>query len=110
VGIGSPEGSYIPDPVTGQHKKDEFGNDVVSKLNEIELKQIAENTNGVYIHLQDSDEAVNQLKQQFSGIEKKAYGDVSLMNFQTYYWWFAAAMLVFLLAESFIPETRKRKS
>jgi len=110
VGIGSPEGSYIPDPATGQNKKDEFGNDVVSKLNENELKQIAESTNGVYIHLQDSDEAVNQLKQQFSGIEKKAYGDVSLMNFQTYYWWFAAAMFLLMLTEYFIPETKKVKA
>lgn len=110
VGIGSAEGSYIPDPVTGQHKKDEFGNDVVSKLNENELKQIAENTNGVYIHLQDSDEAVKQLEQQFSGIEKKAYGDVSLMNFQTYYWWFAAAMFLLILSEFFIPETKKVKA
>jgi Ca-activated chloride channel homolog len=107
VGIGSSEGSYIPDPVTGENKKDEFGNDVVSRLNENVLKQIAENTNGVYIHLQDSDAAVNQLKQQFSGIEGKAYGDVSLMNFQTYYWWFAAGMFLLMLAEYFIPETKK---
>lgn len=107
VGIGSPEGSYIPDSTTGQNKKDEFGNDVISRLNEDELKQIAENTNGVYIRLQDSDDAVRQLMQQFSGIEGKAYGDVSLMNFQTYYWWFAIAMFVLLLAEYFIPETKK---
>src|SRR5690349_8953072 len=110
VGIGSPEGSYIPDPTTGQNKKDEFGNDVVSRLNENELKQIAESTNGVYIHLQDSDEAVKQLEQQFAGIEKKAYGDVSLMNFQTYYWWFAAAMFLLMLSEYFIPETKKVKA
>lgn len=107
VGIGSPEGSYIPDATTGQNKKDETGADVISKLNEEELKQIAENTNGIYIRLQDSDEAVKQLVQQFSGIESKAYGDVSLMNFQTYYWWFAAAMFILLLAEYFIPETKK---
>jgi Ca-activated chloride channel family protein len=107
VGIGSPEGSHIPDAITGQNKKDAMGSDVVSKLNEEELKQIAENTNGIYIRLQDSDEAVRQLVQQFSGIESKAYGDVSLMNFQTYYWWFAAAMFILLLVEYFIPETKK---
>ncbi|MEO5562597.1 MAG: VWA domain-containing protein [Chitinophagaceae bacterium] len=107
VGIGSPEGAYIPDATTGQNKKDVTGSDVISKLNEEGLKQIAENTNGIYIRLQDSDEAVKQLVQQFSGIESKAYGDVSLMNFQTYYWWFAAAMFILLLAEYFIPETKK---
>jgi Ca-activated chloride channel family protein len=76
-------------------------------LNEEELKEIAASTNGVYVRLQDSDEAVHTLLGQFSGIEKKAFGDVSLMNFQTYYWWFAAAMLLLLVAEYFIPETKK---
>lgn len=107
VGVGSPEGANIPDPETGQNKKDGAGNDVVSKLNEQELMQIAENTNGIYVRLQDSDDTVNKLLAQFSGIESKAYGDISLMNFKTYYWWFATAMFVLLLAEYFIPETKK---
>jgi len=107
VGIGSPEGANIFDPSTGENKRDEIGNLVVTKLNEDELKLLAENTNGVYVRLQGSDEAVATIKQNLSQIEKKALGDVSLMNFKTYYWWFAGAMLIFLLAENFIPE-RKR--
>lgn len=107
VGIGSPEGANIFDPSTGENKRDEMGNLVVTKLNEDELKLLAENTNGVYVRLQGSDEAVAAIKQNLSQIEKKALGDVSLMNFKTYYWWFAGVMLIFLLAENFIPE-RKR--
>jgi Ca-activated chloride channel family protein len=111
VGVGSPDGSYIPDPATGQNKIDPAtGSSVISKLNEDILQQIAANTNGIYVRLQESDEAVNQLQQQLSQIESKAFGDVSLMNFKAYYWWFAAAMLILLLAEYFIPETRKTKS
>jgi Ca-activated chloride channel family protein len=106
VGIGSPEGSYIPDTITGENKRDASGNFVVSRLNEDELKQIASSTNGAYVRLQDSDEAVKVLLDQFSGIEKKAFGDVSLMNFKTYYLWFAVVMFVLLLAEYFMPETR----
>jgi Ca-activated chloride channel family protein len=110
VGIGSPEGSYIPDAVTGQNKVDPAtGRAIISKLNEEELKQIAANTNGTYIRLQESDEAVKQLREHLSQIESKAYGDVSLMNFKAYYWWFAAAMLLLLLAEYFIPETKKAR-
>jgi Ca-activated chloride channel homolog len=110
VGIGSPEGSYIPDPVTGQNKVDpSTGAAVISKLNEDGLKQIAANTNGIYIRLGESDEAVKQLQEHLSQIESKAYGDVSLMNFKAYYWWFAAAMLLLLLVEYFIPETKKAK-
>jgi len=110
VGIGSAEGSYIPDASTGENKKDLSGNDVVSKLNEDELKQIANNTNGIYIHLQDSDEAVSALQKQLSQIETKAFADVSLVNFNAYYWWFAGIMLVLLLAEYFIPEIKKVKA
>ncbi len=97
IGIGSTEGSYIIDPATGVNKKDEMGNTIVTKLNEDELKTLAENTKGVYVKLQNSDEAVDIVKKNLSQIEKKALGDVSLMNFKTYYWWFASAMLIFLL-------------
>jgi Ca-activated chloride channel homolog len=107
VGIGSPEGSYITDPATGENKKDETGNAIITKLNEEELKSIAENTNGIYIRLQSSDEAVDAVKKNLSQIESKAFGDFSLMNYTTYYWWFAGAMLIFLLAENFIPERKK---
>jgi Ca-activated chloride channel family protein len=110
IGVGSPEGSYIPDRITGENKIDPAtGASVISKLNEDVLKQIAATTNGIYIHLQESDEAVRQLQRQLSQIEAKAFGDVSLMNFKAYYWWFAAAMLILLLAEYFIPETKKTK-
>lgn len=110
VGIGSPDGSYIPDPITGGNKKDELGNDVISKLNEEGLREIASNTNGIYVRLQDSDEAVKQLLKQLSQIESKAFGDVSLTNYKTFYWWFAGGMLLLLLAEYFIPETKKQKT
>ena len=82
---------------------------VVSKLNEEGLKSIAENTNGIYVRLQSSDEAVTAIKEQLAQIETKAYGDVSLANFKSYYWIFAGIMLLCLVGENLIPE-RKRRS
>jgi Ca-activated chloride channel homolog len=107
IGIGSIEGSEIIDPATGEIKKDETGNTVISKLNEDELKQIAEKTNGIYIHLQNSDEAVSSLQKQLLQIDRKAFGDVSLMNFKTYYLWLVGAMFILLVTENFIPEKKK---
>ncbi len=110
VGIGSPDGSYIPDPATGANKIDPMtGSAVISKLNEDILQQISANTNGIYIRLQDTDEAVKQLLEQLSQIEARAFTDVSLINFKAYYWWFAGIMLVLLLAEYFLPD-KKRKT
>jgi len=107
IGIGSPEGATIPDQATGEVKKDEAGNTVVSKLNEEALKEIAKETNGIYFRLQSSDRAVLELRNQLSQIGKKSFTDLSQVNFKTYFMWFAAAMFILLLAENFIPE-RKR--
>lgn len=106
VGIGSPEGAAIIDPATGENKKDAEGNVVISKLNEELLKELAEVTNGVYTRLQNSDEAVKLLKGQLSQIDRKAFVDMSLMNFTTYYYVFAGLMFLLLLVEPFIPEKR----
>ena len=107
IGIGSLEGSTIVDPSTGDLKKDETGNIVISKLNEAELKEIAARTNGTYLHLENSDDAVRSLKAQLSQIDRKAYADVSLMNFTSFYPWLALAMLLFLLVESLISENKR---
>ena len=108
VGLGSPEGATLIDPATGQNKTDDAGNTVISKLNEEALKEIAAATNGVYVRLQNSDEAVTAVKAQLSQIEKKAFNDVSMMNFRNYFTWFAGAMFVLLLVENFIPERKKK--
>lgn len=107
IGIGSPEGATITEPGTGQPKRDLAGNVIISKLNEEILKELADATNGVYVRLQNSDEAIATIKKQLAQIERKAYGDVSMMQYTSYYMWFAAAMLFLLLIESVIPVTQK---
>lgn len=110
VGIGSAEGATIIDPATGENKKDNAGNIVVSKLNEEILKTIAAKTNGVYVKLENTDAAVAKLKGQLSQIEKKAFGDVSMMDFRNYYNWFVGLMLVLLIVENFISEKKGIKN
>ncbi len=107
IGIGSPEGAVIPDPLTGENKKDEAGNTVLSKLNEDVLRSVAEKTNGIYLRLQNNEEAVAAVKAQLAQIDRKAYGDVSLLNYRTYYLWLAAAMFLLLAADLLIPESYK---
>ena len=108
VGIGSPEGAQIPDSATNDFKRDAMGNVVVSKLNEDILKQIAQKTNGVYVHFETGEQTVNALMAQLSQVERKTFTDVSLLNYKTYYMWFTMAMFLLLLFEFILPE-RKRK-
>lgn len=107
IGIGSPDGTTIPDAVTGDVKKDMSGNIIISKLNEQILKDIAAKTNGVYVKLEASDDAVKEIKSQLSQIESKAFSDVSQMNFTTYYMWLVLGMFILLIVEFFIPEKKK---
>lgn len=108
VGIGSPQGSTIID-TAGNVKKDASGQPVISKLNEQILQDIAKATNGIYVHLESSDAAVKEVLGQYSQIEKKALGDVSLYNYETYYEWMALPMLLLLIAEIFLPDRKKMK-
>lgn len=109
VGIGSPEGSTIKDS-SGNVKTDASGEPVISKLNEQILQQIAQATNGIYVHLQSSDAAVKQVMNQYTQIDKKALGDTSLYTYESYYMWLALPMLLLLISETFLPDRKKVKS
>ncbi|HSU27715.1 MAG TPA: VWA domain-containing protein [Chitinophagaceae bacterium] len=104
IGIGSPEGSVIIDPQTGETKKDASGNDVMSKLNEDELKQIAAATNGLYLRLEDTDKDVKTLQQYLSRIDPQSIIDLSTVNYKNGFIWLAAIMLILLGIEILVPE------
>lgn len=108
VGIGSPEGSVIIDPETKEPKKDNQGNTVISKLNEQELTGISDATNGIYIHLENLEDATITLTQRLDSIEKRALSDSEFINFKNYFPWFIGLAGILLIIELFIPE-RKRK-
>lgn len=110
IGIGSPQGTYIPDDSTGGNKIDETtGREIVSKLNEGLLQQIATNTNGVYVHLNNTNDAIKKVSEQLKQIDTKVSGDMSLMSFSYYFWIFVALMLLALLIEQLLPEGKKNK-
>lgn len=109
VGIGSAEGAPIMDPATNEYKKDENGNTVVSRLNEAELQQLAGATKGVYVKLNEVDDAVNAITKQLSTIEATTLDDNALKDYKSYFQWFMAFAFVLLMAEFFLPE-RKLKA
>lgn len=106
VGIGSPEGVPLIDNSTNQLRKDAQGNAIVTKLNEAELQQLAQETRGIYLRLDDTNEAANTVKAQLDTIEQKTLGDDAFVNYKSYFQWFLAAALVLLLLELFMPERK----
>lgn len=108
VGIGSTTGTPIPDLATGQLKKDEQGNTVLTKLNEGELKQLASITKGIYVHTEDFTQASAAILKELSTIEETAIEDAAFKDYIHYFQWFAAIALVVLIVELLLPE-RKMK-
>jgi Ca-activated chloride channel homolog len=110
IGIGSPDGSPIVDPATGELKKDEQGNTVISKLNEPELQQLAYATNGDYVRLDNVDDALITVTEQLDSAGKKSISDAEFIDYISYFQWFIGAALVLLLAELFLSERRRNNS
>ena len=111
VGVGTPEGSLIP--ITGEgvgtgFVKDSNGQVVKSKLDEKRLKEIAEATDGFYIHLEDGPRTMKRLFGE--GLAKMQAGDIddrmSRRPIERYQWPLGAALLV--LTASFLIRERKR--
>lgn len=108
IGVGTTQGANILNPLTGEPKRDLEGNVVVSKLNEKQLRQLAEHTGGIYEQLNDIYRVAENLVAQFNSMEQKTIQDESLMNFRSFYQWFLGLALVLLIAEIFVSE-KKRK-
>lgn len=108
VGIGSTEGSPILDPATGAYKTDEQGQTVISKLNENELQQLASDTRGVYVHYQNTADAVRQITGQLATLQQSAIEDSAFKDYISYFQWFLGAAFLLLVIEFLLPE-RKRK-
>lgn len=106
LGIGSPTGTPIPDPATGQYKKDAEGNTVLSKLNESQLKQISSATNGVYINAQDVNQSVDVIVKKLASIEQSSVEDSAFRDYIHYFQWFIAGAIILLFVEFMLPERK----
>ena len=107
IGIGSPQGTVIIDPETGATKKDAEGNAVITKLNESILQQLAQISHGVYVKMEDVDDAVRKVMEQLNSMDEKAVQDAADINYRTFFQWFVGLALLFLAGEFFIPERKK---
>jgi Ca-activated chloride channel family protein len=110
IGIGSPQGAPIMDPATGQYKKNDQGETVISKLNEQELREIAKNGNGIYQLYTNTDAVASNIKDQLTNIGKEVtISDSSYASFKQYFQYFLAAAFVLLLIEFFFSEKKRSK-
>ncbi len=104
IGIGSPGGSTIIDPATGETKKDATGGVVITRLNEDILKNIAANGNGLYQLFTNTNEVADKLEGQLKSIDQRPITENASATYRYFYQWFIGVALLLLLAEFFMSE------
>ncbi len=108
VGVGSDEGSTILLP-DGNTKKDRDGQEVISKMNATELKNIADAGQGIFVNLSNIGSDVNLITHRLDQISKTNLGDSRLANYSSYFQIFLAIMLVLLIIEFFMPSRKPNR-
>lgn len=97
VGVGSPQGTTIPDPETRSVKLDERGAPVISKLNEKMLRDISNAANGTYTLLQNPDAAAGVINAALERMEQQDMGTMQYTNYNSYFQWFLLPALICLV-------------
>ena len=106
LGIGSPEGSPIPIEGTNDYRRDKEGNVVITSLNESMCQEIAKIGNGMYIRVDNTNNAQKAIIKE---INKIAKDDIETQVYTDYNEQFqSVALLLFfiLLIEMLILERK----
>lgn len=109
VAVGSEEGTTIPDPKTGENKKDENGNEIITKVNINILKEIASNTQGTFIQLSNTEQNATEIASQINSIEQKNISEALMIDYKSYYPYFLSVGLLLIGLQFFLPLKSIRK-
>ena len=111
IGMGLPEGGPIPvyrgHTLIG-YRKDNQGNTVVTKLDEILLQQIASAGNGVYVRANNTKAGLNKIFNEINKMEKKEYDSKLYSDYEDRFQYFIGFGLLLLLFELLTLERKNR--
>ncbi len=105
VGVGSVKGAPIMETGSNDYKRDKDGQTIITKLNDVLLKDLAKATNGNYFWLNNTNTVASNVLDQLNKLEKKqitsAGGNI---NYQSFYMYFLALAIVLLMVDFFVSE------
>ena len=67
---------------------------LLSRLNEEELKSIAQNGNGLYQLFTTTDEVANNIQKKLSGLGQTTLTDTAFATYKHYFWYFLLARFI----------------
>ena len=107
LGIGSPDGSPIPEERGSNHfRKDKDGNVIVTRLNEQMCQEIAKAGNGVYIRVDNSNSAEKILNEEIAKLAKTDVESQVFTDFDEQFQALAWLVLILLVVEMLILERK----
>lgn len=108
LGIGNTKGAPIP-VGNGEYMKDASGNVVMSALNEDMCRGLAEAGRGMYIHVDNTNDAQERLNGQLGKLQKGESQNVVYSEYAEQFQAFGIIVILLLVAESCLLERKNRR-
>ncbi len=109
IGVGTLEGGPIPIKENGvlqYYKRDQNNEQVITRLGEETLKEIAKTTNGEYLDGSNTKAVVDRVKGILGGMDKKEFEAKQFTDFKDQFQWFLAGALFLLVLDVFLLERK----
>lgn len=109
IGVGTVEGGPIPIKNNGilqYYLRDKNNEQVISRLGEETLKEIAKTTNGEYLDGANTKAVVDRVKAILGGMDKKQFEAKQFTDFKDQFQWFLAGALFLLMLDIFLLERK----
>lgn len=110
IGMGLPQGAPIPLTRGGQtdYRRDQQGNVVITRLDEVMLEKISAAGNGVYLRATTANVGLEDILDEINKMQKTETETQVFSEYEDLFQYFFAAGLILLLLEFFLME-RKNK-
>lgn len=113
LGVGSDEGTPVPlldgDGNVRGYLRDRRGNPVVSKLDEKQLRRIADATSGKYVAARGGDIGMGEVFAELERLEKTEFESRLAVQWGEAWMWLGFPGFALLLVSALVPEGRRRR-
>ena len=110
IGMGTEKGAMIPIKDNRgniiSYKKDQNGDNVITKMYPETLKSISDKTKAKYINGSNTKEVVEAVKSQLDKIEKTEFESQQIADFESQYQWYLGLGFLLLLVDIFLLEKK----
>jgi Ca-activated chloride channel family protein len=106
IGMGTTRGQPIPDPKTGRYKTDQYGNKVITKLNQQMLLDVSNAGGGGYTRANGYQLGLDGLVSSINTIEKSTLNQSDYLTYEDHFQVFLLIGIIALLATLFITDKK----